>query len=296
MLKKQNLIVIAVLLVVAGLGGAAYQFYIKEKLDEYAQNEKDLQGLESTHARMESLFGKGRKPDEVVTSVRNLVQPWAEAADSRAKYYDLSQFAAVEPIPENELAKPYYIQKVTEIVNALYNNAYTKNVSIQGVNPFFDQPRPEEMTGTSPRPEEAQQWLREVQLGSSVLQLLISHGALQINSLLPWPERTVQNVFEAHTYGVSMWIRMADLCSLIEKLQYDERTCFSLHAFRIQNPYLRIQDPPLLVEMVIVLADYKPADAQAPGADETPAAGGTGLDATQLRTLQTLRSSRRTRD
>lgn len=269
-MKKQHIIAILVLLVVAGAIGAGYQFYFKEQLEKYSDNEQFLEGLRAKHADLDRQF-KGKKPDEVVATYRNLVNPWADAAESRARIFSVDAYAAVDPVPEGEIPKPYYIRQVEAMKNQLITDAYTSGIGIPGVDPYFGQPAPDRLVGTTITAEDAQKWLSEVQFGSSLVRMLMSNGAIQINNFVFWSPEVIETVLNARTFGVDMWIRMGDFCRLIQNLQYDDETFFNVASLRVTNPYLKYYDPPLRVELLVTMAEYQPPEA--------PAGTGSGDDA-----------------
>jgi len=268
-MKKQHIYTILVLLVVAGGAGAGYQFYFREQLAKYADNEELLEGLQAKHAELDSKF-KGKKPDEEVAMYKGLVNPWAEAVDRRARVFSIDEYAQIDPIPTGELPKPYYIRTADDMKNRLLSDAYTSGIAIPGVDPYFGCPQPNQLAGTTFDAEDATKWLREIQYGSSLVRLLIQKGAVQIDDFVMWPRRTVDGVFEERTIGVRMWMQMNNFCGLVRDLQYDDRTFFNVAAFRITNPYLRWADPYLQVEVLITMADFLSPEERAAASAATP--------------------------
>ena len=294
-MKKQHIYTILILLVIAGAVGAGYQFYFKEQLDKYAENEEFLIQLQRKHADLDSQF-KRNKPEEEVAMYWGLVNPWAEAAERRSRVFSIDEYAHVDPIPEGELPKPYYIRESDTIKNGLLVEAYTSGIPIPGVDPFFGRPQASQLAGTTITAEEAIEWLREIQYGTNLVRLLMSKGVIQIDSFVMWPPRTVDEIFESRTFGVRMWMRMNDFCGLVRDLQYDDRTFFNVDAFRIANPYLRSYDPVMQVEVLITMADYKsPEERAASSAADTEETGTTGPGAGQPDLRQALEQMRRTR-
>ncbi|GMV91975.1 MAG: hypothetical protein AMXMBFR82_17530 [Candidatus Hydrogenedentota bacterium] len=272
-MKKQHIVAIVVLLVVAGALGAGYQFYFKEQLEEYSENETFLTQIRAKRADLDRQFD-GKKPDDVVAAYRNLVNPWADATETRARPFRFDEYTSVEPMPEGEIPKPYYIRQVESMKNQLLQDAYTGGVPIPGVDPYFGQYNPSQLAGTTITAEDANKWLKEVHFGSSIVRKLMANGALQINNFGFWSPRVVEGVLNARTFGVDMWIRMGDYCRLVQELQYDEQTFFSVASFRMTNPYLKYYDPPLRVEMLVTMAEYLAPDA--------PAGTGSGSAGTDL--------------
>ncbi|MCC6695223.1 MAG: hypothetical protein IT365_06300 [Candidatus Hydrogenedentes bacterium] len=278
--KTQHIVAIVVLLAVAGAGGATYQFYFKKQLDEYSKNEELWKQLKGKHSQLDSLFGKGNKPEEVAQAAAQKVQPWAEAAERRSRFFTLGDFDKVAPIPETGvLPKAEYSARIEQMKNQVLADAYAKGVAIPGVDPYFGQPTPNELAGTSPKIPETMKWLRDAQFGGEVTRLLLDSGALQIDALYIWPPRTENGIFQSYTIGTRMWMRMRELCTFMQDLQYDDQKYFQIHGFRIQNPYLRVQDPPIQVEILFSMASYgipeeAPPDASGgTGAVAIPAAG-----------------------
>lgn len=299
-MKRQQIIAILALLAVGGAGGATYQFYFKERLDQYGENQRYLASLQEKKAQFERDFGKGKNPEAVIEAFKNKVQPWAEAAEDRAKYYNIRQYAKVDPIPDNVIVKAYYSEKATTMTTQLYGEAYAKGISLGNIDYFFGQPTPDQLVSTTINKEEAFAWLRNIQFGSSLVRLLMANGAIQINDLRLWPTRVEPGVCHWYTFGASMWIQMGNLCAFLEKLQNDSQSFFSVHAFRIQTPQLRSYDnPPLLVDILISLGDYEgEKEAAAKGTQIASAGEATSQGATEepedlSNVLQKLRESRR---
>lgn len=272
-MKKQHIVAIVVLLVVAGVIGAGYQFYFKEQLEKYSENETLLTQIRTKRADLDRQFD-GKKPDDVVAAYRNLVNPWADATENRARTFRFDEYAAIDPMPEGEIPKPYYIRQVESMKNQLLQDAYTSGVPIPGVDPYFGQHSPGALAGTTITAEDADTWLKEVHFGSSIVRKLIANGAIQINNFAFWQPKLVEGVLYDRTFGVDMWIRIGDFCRLIQDMQYDEQTFFSVASFRMTNPYLKYYDPPLRVELLVSMAEYK--------APEAPAGTGSGRAQTNL--------------
>ncbi len=240
-----------------GAGGAVYQFYFKEQVDRYNANAIYLKSIENKRADLDRKFN-GKKPDEMVARYRQLVNPWIDAAESRARIFNIEDYTKVDPVPEGVLARPYYIEHVEGMKNQLLTDAYNAGVALVNVDTYFGRPTPADLSSTTITANDATNWLSEVQLGSSIIRLLISKGAIQINNFDMWPEELKAEIFLRRTFGVDMWIRMSNFCKLVQDLQYDDRTFFTVASFRLQNPQLRSYDPPLHVELIITMADYKP--------------------------------------
>jgi hypothetical protein len=264
-MKKQHIFTILILLVIAGVVGAGYQFYFKEQLAKYAENEEFLIGIQAKHVELDNKFQR-KKPDEEVAKYNGLVNPWAEAVDRRARVFSIDEYANVPEIPTGELPKPYYIRTSDEMKNRLLVDAYTSNIAIPGVDPYFGRPQPAELAGANVTPENAMKWLREIQFGSSLVRLIIQKGALRVDDFVMWPSRTVDEVFQERTVGIRMWMSMDRFCGLVRDLQYDERTFFNVAGFRITNPYLRWYDPAMQVEVLITMLDYQSPEERAAAA------------------------------
>ena len=64
-----------------------YQFYFKQKLEEYAQNAKFKSDLEIALKDLEDTFMKA-KPEEVIQLWRGNRQPWLDSVERRTKYFE----------------------------------------------------------------------------------------------------------------------------------------------------------------------------------------------------------------
>ncbi|MDZ4858543.1 MAG: hypothetical protein SGI88_06135 [Candidatus Hydrogenedentes bacterium] len=273
-MRRQQIIAILVVLLLAGGAGAGYQFYFKPALEKFSEKKQYLADLNTKLTSLKRTFPKS-KPEAAVAEAKAKIQPWQEALELRARQFSVADFKDFEPLPETRVLKAYYATTSLKLVQDLYTETITKQVWVNpAVDMYFGMPRPDSLQGKTVHPLEALYWLSNIKFGGAVLRLLMDSDVLGIDDLHMWTPKTTKDGFTNYPIGVSMWMTMDGFCRLIEKLQEDDSMAVTVQGFSITNNALRAYtDPPLKIQMVFRIDEYVP-DAKPLSAIAPPAAGG----------------------
>lgn len=257
-MKKEPIIAVLIVLLLAGGAGAGYQFYFKAQIQKFNEDKEYLEQLIAKKNQLVQTFGR-EKPQDVVAQVASNVQPWQLAVEERARRFSVAQFLKIDPIPDNVLiVKEAYAERAVKIAQDLYRDAYQKNLYIAHLDPYFNQPRPDSVEGGTVNRDQANFWLTFIQFGATSVRLLMESNVLYIEDLQIWPARTTPEGFNTYTIGVAMWMTLEDFCRFLQKLYEDDERFFAVHGFRITNEQLlRYTNPPLRIEMLILIDEYK---------------------------------------
>ncbi|GMV99098.1 MAG: hypothetical protein AMXMBFR84_02370 [Candidatus Hydrogenedentota bacterium] len=248
------MMIVAIVAVAAALG-AVYKFYVLERLTKFASDEKYLTALKTKYENISKTF-HGTKPEVVVEAYANKVQPWLAALDARTDYYTLGGIRDIEPIPEGEDARWYYIRKAPDMVRTIQETAYKQNI---GVPPdlWFQSPQPPRLQGITVEKQHVERWLQNIQMGSGIVQQLLDAKALRVDAIELWPRREGSLLYIYHV-GVKMWMNMEQLATFLNDMLSDRRRCFFVDNIRIRNPYVLYENPPLQIDLVYTMYELKP--------------------------------------
>lgn len=257
-LRKEYIVALVALLVFGGGGYAVWKFYFSAQLEQYRADVKNLETLKAKLEELQKRFGN-QKPEDILTQYTQLVQPWSEALDERAKFYSFQSFVKVETPPANTVMRQFYAEQYQKIVQELTTLAYNKGVNMAGVDTSFGQSRPDDLRGRTVTNTEVTYWLSNMQLASGVVKELINHNAAYIETVDMWAPRPNAEVLTAQAFGAVIWIRMKDLLELYKDLNENKSMYYNVLGMRVTNGSLRSYvDPYLRVEMVIDVAAFQP--------------------------------------
>lgn len=281
-MKKQHIIPIVVLLIFAGCVAAAYQFYFKQKLEEYKEHEQTLDALKQKIKSLETTFagqdGRPIKPEKFVASEEASIEPWYQAVLSRATIFKMPIEEVT--VPDDQIPRFYYKEVWDPAIREITNFALSRGVQMPP-NSSFDTPRPSELENKAVKKEEVQAWMRRIKIGSESVKFFVENGATAVNQIYIWPDIKQAGLLRRQVIGVEITMTMPKLVKLLEKIYLDERY-INIEAIRIANPALRTQwDPPMSVYLLYSQADYmdaslssKPVVAAAGPAGAAPAGKG----------------------
>ncbi|MBI2424770.1 MAG: hypothetical protein HYV27_18210 [Candidatus Hydrogenedentes bacterium] len=279
-MTRGRIISALMLVVVASTFGGVYQFYFKQKLEEYAQNAKFKSDLEIALKDLEETFMKA-KPEEVIQLWRGNRQPWLDSVERRTKYFENEAWYEHEVYPnDGSILRFWYDDASTKMVTEFNTKARAKlgynfpeDLRINLNIPYVDQLAPADASSE----QALYQHLRRLSFGISACELLLDHNVSNIQNLSLWRKRKVpatQNLMELQTFGVSFAMKMSDLIALLEEIRLADNY-FTVDAIDISYPYIGYpNEPQLSVQMLVSVADF--LDPVAPGAGGAPAAGGGG--------------------
>ncbi len=279
-MHRESVFLVVILVIIAAVFGAGYQFYFKERLQLYAEDKKLAEDLDRKLTELESKFSNTR-PDRVIEVWSAAVQPWIEAVNDRKKVFTLGTVTEVVPVPEGKMPRFHYEEQYNQMFTALLQEVYQKGVYFPQTS--FGAPPPSAMTGRAPTAEEVQAYLELIAFGSDTVRLLINNGIRQIFALEIWPPWQ-QGTLEMRSVGVSFMAPLRTVVDFIDNLSSDERQYFNVNAIRIANRSLRLSaDPMLEVAMVFTRARFDEtatpatvASADEAGVAPTPFGGGLG--------------------
>lgn len=261
-MKRQH--IIGIMITVAVVGGifAVYQFYLKERLQAYADDQLKLEQLTEKYNELQEKFNN-TQPKLVIEDVKNRVVPWEEAVDERAEYFHMGDLRKNEPVPDDIFSyKIYYMQRAPEEASSFME--YLRSEDKYDKYPFdgyFGAPSPDEVNDLSPTKPEVGIWLAAMQFGQECVKIFVDANAISLTRMNMWQPWVDQQVLKSYTIGAEFEMTMEDLVAFLDQLRFDNDQYFDVNAIRIKNPYLKgpwAEDPWLKVEMLLTMAEYDP--------------------------------------
>lgn len=255
-------VIFLTLLLAASLAGtyAVWELYVKQRMEELGAHQKEEKQLVKKLTQLEETFF-GTKPDIVLSIWRTEIQPWADAVDRRAEFYNLGPIPLkVEiPVEERDLAKWVYKREQPKMVQELYTSAWESNIVLPDL--AFGTPNPDSYgQGSNPSADEISQHLARIEFGKAVAELLMDRGVKSVSVLEIWPEQVAiqgrSGDVKSRTVGLAFTIPMRDFVVFIDKLSQEDRY-FEVKALHLTNTALRYRDANLNVEMILAQAYYE---------------------------------------
>lgn len=265
------------LLFLAALGGS-WQFYFKERLEQYAENQQHLEELEEKLNTFQDTFaaedGGVVDPEFVIARWEEAVEPWSEALTQRASFFEIEALPDEPLVPEDVTARFYYEEQIEEEVQDLFQYAWDNNCNIPQTT--FGVPTQEQVSGQEIDREQAERWLRRFNFGAAAMRRLIDANALQINEFQVWPPRMEYGMLELRTVGAFFYMRINDLVPMLESFGREDQY-YTVDALRITNTQLIAQqNPPLQIEMLLTQARFIADEEERQAAASRTAQGGQG--------------------
>lgn len=260
---KEQIIGVIVLVAVFGAMGAAWQFHFKEIFDGYKQDDKLRETLESTYDQLAETF-QGYKPELLINEWQNYVQPWRNAREERAGYFNLGDWFDVEFTPdENRMLKFWYTEESEKMLRDLYTKVYEKMGGYdrfpQDMRSILKVQTVEDWGGKDITPFEIELNLNYLSFGQSLTEFLLDSRMTSVSALSIWPRRVpglYAGLLEFQTVGVQCTITAKDLVNMLDKLRQEPRY-FSVEAMKISYAYIAYNvEPQLNVSMLISQARY----------------------------------------
>ncbi len=265
--------ILLTLLLVGSIAGtyAVYELYVKKTLRELGDHLEEEKLLQERLTQLEETFFR-TKPETVLRIWRSEVQPWADAVDRRAAFFNLGDIPLRVPIPEEEreLAKWYYAEVQPKMVRELETKAWESGVRLP--DPAFGTPDPKTYgQGKDPPPREISRHLARLEFGKAITEILIDARVKNIRSLEIWPEQVEisgrSGDVKSRTTGLDVTLSMRDFALFIDKLSQEDRY-FEVKALRLTNTRLRDKNADLNVQIVLAQAYYAPAKEAREGGGE----------------------------
>ncbi|MFM1918465.1 MAG: hypothetical protein RLZZ303_99 [Candidatus Hydrogenedentota bacterium] len=263
-MRRNQIIFGSVLVLVLAAFGGVYQFYFKEKLAQYNRDKQFRKDLE-TSAEELSTFFSGVKPDTVISRWRNQVQPWADALNDRAEFFNDGQwFDHEEPPAQGRILRLWYGEEQTRMLDELYKSIYEKapglyafpedilrSLEIKTENELAQE---REIT-----PQILKRELAKLSFADSLINLLLDEKILALRDIKLWPRRQDNNhkkQLVLLTVGFEVDMYMRHLVHFLEVLRR-QRRYFHIDAIHVSNRRIAEQfDPPLNVRVIMTQARF----------------------------------------
>lgn len=258
-MKKATIIGVLLLLASSGAIAAVYQFYVKERLADYAKHLEEGKRLHAKIETMQETFSQTR-PDVVIAEWRRKAQPWAMAVDQRAEYFRLAVLPETsEPValPTDAIPRFWYKSEYPKLRDAIVRHARANNCVF---NPNFGVP--DDNIGGNPTAADVVGYIEKINYYSSIARMLIDRKARSISTIYPWPVRTGydgrRGTVKYHTVGLVFSMTTRDFVEFLEWLRTQDRFVTVDSLFVKSAVSLRAQDPnpPLEVQMVLTQAEF----------------------------------------
>ncbi len=252
-ISKQTIVMVLLLIIALAAIGAGYQFWVKETLERYNEDERYAEELERKLEDLQTTFAR-TKPELVLEQWRNVIEPWEQSIAQRKQYFTLGDAMEIEEVPEDKLARYHYEEQYNKLLPALQQEVYEKGVYYQITG--FGVPAPPSLSGASVREEDVERWLRRIALGCDTVRMLADANVRYIQAVELWPPRTEQGVLRMHTAGLAFSMNLADLVAFIDRLTTDRNQFYDINAIWIANRNLVASAEPLLeVQMLVTRAE-----------------------------------------
>ena len=264
--QRYHIAPLVLFLVLVGSIVGVYQFYFKEQLEIYAENRAMRDTLVSIVTRLETSFrgdGGVGVPDEMVAKTRARVNPYLQAVERRARFFNIEGMEDFSPVPEGDIPRFHYQEAMPAMWQDIRQKAREARCDLSnGIT--FDVPFPEDLAGRTVTRQEVHNWLRRLSFGASMAQMLFDANATRITGINVWPDREGA-LFSQRTVGFAFTMELSDLARFLERLELEDERYININGFRIvsQN-LLTANSPQLSVELLLTFAIYK--DQTVPGA------------------------------
>jgi len=281
-MTKGRIIYAVTLLIVLSAFGAVYQFYLKEKLKKYHEDELLKESLQKTYDSLSETF-HNTSPEKLVQIWKFQIQPWNDALEERKSYFTFGDWFQHEAPPkEGVILKVWYEETSNKMIWQLYEKVGEKmsgryDLFPADVRTTFGVPSIEDWAGQNVTEGIVNEALGRLSYGINVCDMLLAAKASSIRDVIIWPERVDRegygDLLSLQTLGLSFTMTSKDLVNFLEEnLRLAERY-FNVDALRISYDYIAYPtEPHLNVEMLLTQATFKPR-ATAPPAGETPEVG-----------------------
>ncbi len=304
-LKRHHVVPLVMFLLVLLTLGGSYQFFFKQQLEEFRENQQRLDTLQKILTRLEQSFegqnGRAIEPVEAVSQWRGAVVPWRDAMLRRGGYFQMGELLEIDPVPAEEEMFPrfYYVEAYDKLYRDLRENARLSRVYFNdAIN--FDVPTPDDIRGRNVTRQDVWQWLRQYQFGSNIAQMLFDAGVYQVYAIELWPRYMKRNLVQAQTIGLSFEATLDTLVELLEEMHLNNDRYMTVEGMRITNGNLLMQRPLLQVEMLVTLGWFNTEQVQGPAATDggggaqgqAAAGGGSPLGEDILERLRQRRAER----
>lgn len=288
---KAQIIGVVLLLAVFGAMFGIWQFHFKEIFDGYKEDDRLRDALENTLSQLQENF-KGYKPELLIEQWQNQVQPWRDAREERAQYFNFGDWYEIDLVPpEARMLKFWYTEETNKILYDLYRKVYER---MGGYDRFPNDLRmklgvakEEDWSGRNITWAEVEQNLRQLNFGVRLSTLLLESNVSYVRDIVVWPRRIPEiydDMLGLQTVGLHVTLAAKDLVKFMDNLLQEPRY-FTVDSIKLSYPYIGYQvEPQIEVQLLLTQAKYRPpaddkdpalsADLGAPPAPVTDSDGG----------------------
>ncbi|HOQ90289.1 MAG TPA: hypothetical protein PLO53_04555 [Candidatus Hydrogenedentes bacterium] len=279
--RTVGIIGVVVLLAVFGALGGVWLMFVQPMFDQYKQDERTRQSLEETLDKLRETFA-GYKPELMLDLWQRSLQPWRDAREERAKYFNLADWTKYEGQPEEgRMKKFWYFDEINRIVKEFYEKVYAKrgNYNAFPKNPLdmFNTPGQQQYQTRDITDKEIADNLSELTFGLKMCEFLLEHNVTQVNDMVLWPawiSKDHAEILGMKTVGIECVMTMRDLAKLMDDMRTADRY-FSVNAIKITYPYIAYNvEPQLNISMIVSQANYLKRKVEQSEKAAAPAAGG----------------------
>lgn len=269
---KAQIIGFLLLLAVFGVMFAVWQFHFKEIFDGYKEDDRMRDALEGTLTQLQENF-QGYKPELLIEQWQNQIQPWRDAREERARYFNFGDWYDIDLVPpEARMLKFWYTEETNKKLYDLYVKIYER---MGGYDRFpndlrakFNVAKEEDWSGRDVTWPEIEQNLRQLNFGINLASLLMESNVTLVRDIVIWPRRVPEgydDMLGLQTVGLHLSIPAKDLVKFFDNLSQEPRY-FTVDGISLSYPYIGYQvEPQIEVQMLLTQANYrKPADEKEP--------------------------------
>lgn len=280
-MSRERIIYSGVLVLILAAFGAVYQFYFKEKLEQYRENIVYRDQLKGVLEQLQNTFGRV-KPDVLASRWREEVQPWRDAVLERSRYFGFGDWREHPKYDEDTgtILRFWYDETSNEMILNLYQEVGQKmgqyNLVPQDLRYEFGVASLSDWEQANITEEDAYRNLAQLNFGMNVIRMFMDAEASYIQRISLWPPSQMDRYgtqLNFRPVGVHFSMTTENLVKFLDDLRTRERY-FNVSALRITYPYICYpQEPMLDVQMVLSQAifnelDFEKAASSATGSAE----------------------------
>ena len=265
MKNKGRIIGIIVLVAVFGALGAGYVQYIQPRFDAYKKNEQMRAALEETYTKLSTDF-QGFKPELLIDAWQNKLQPWRDAREERATYFNYGDwFMHEKPAQDTaRMVKFWYSDTANKMAQDFYTELYKKygryDTYPQDFRTALGAATDQEWQNRDVDESAVNRNLDKLAYGLSACRLLLKYNVPQLSQIRLWNTRITdeyKQMLYAQTVGLQFTIATKDFVKMMDDLRTGDRY-FSVDALRVTYPYIAYNvEPQLQVSMLLTQTKYR---------------------------------------
>ncbi len=261
---KEQIIAVVVLCAVFGGMFAVWQFHFKEIFEGYRSDDAMRETLERTYTQLQETF-YGYEPEILIEAWQSQLQPWRNARDERAGYFNFGGWYDIDVTPdESRMLRFWYTEVSNEMVADIYRKVFERMGGYdrfpQDIRQTFHIQREEDWAATDVTMEDVQLNLMYLSFADSLTEFLLDSNVTGVQNIVNWPRRVpaaYSDLLALQTVGLRFTITARDLTQMLDELRLAPRY-FTVNRMRITYPYIAYDvEPQLNVAMVLSQANYR---------------------------------------